>query len=230
MIKIKIKFFAKLKEDIGHQSLSISLENPKKVIDVVKIISKDFGVNIINRNNYLYAKNLEYCSMDTILDDNDELAIIPPVSGGSIDYDKNSNFNVEITKEKINLNDFIEDKFSSKDGSEVIFLGITRDHNLGREVDKLFYESYSDMASKEIYKIIDTIKSKWNISSLRIIHRLGTVYPSEISMVLIVTSSHRKESFEAAEFFVDELKKSVPIWKKEFFQDGTVWINDKIVE
>ena len=63
-----------------------------------------------------------------------------------------------------------------------------------------------------------------------IIHRLGTVYPSEISMVLIVTSSHRKESFEAAEFFVDELKKSVPIWKKEFFQDGTVWINDKIVE
>ena len=230
MIKIKIKFFAKLKEDIGHQSLSISLENPKKVIDVVKIISKDFGVNIINRKNYLYAKNLEYCSMDTILDDNDELAIIPPVSGGSIDYDKNSNFNVEITKEKINLNDFIEDKFSSKDGSEVIFLGITRDHNLGREVDKLFYESYSDMASKEIYKIIDTIKSKWNISSLRIIHRLGTVYPSEISMVLIVTSSHRKESFEAAEFYVDELKKSVPIWKKEFFQDGTVWINDKIVE
>ena len=230
MIKIKIKFFAKLKEDIGHQSLSISLESPKKVIDVVKIISKDFGVKIINRNNYLYAKNLEYCSMDTILDDNDELAIIPPVSGGSIDYDKNSNFNVEITKEKINLNDFIEDKFSSKDGSEVIFLGITRDHNLGREVDKLFYESYSDMASKEIYKIIDTIKSKWNISSLRIIHRLGTVYPSEISMVLIVTSSHRKESFEAAEFFVDELKKSVPIWKKEFFQDGTVWINDKIVE
>ena len=230
MIKIKIKFFAKLKEDIGHQSLSISLENPKKVIDVVKIISKDFGVNIINRNNYLYAKNLEYCSMDTILDDNDELAIIPPVSGGSIDYDNNSNFNVEITKEKINLNDFIEDKFSSKDGSEVIFLGITRDYNLGREVDKLFYESYSDMASKEIYKIIDTIKSKWNISSLRIIHRLGTVYPSEISMVLIVTSSHRKESFEAAEFFVDELKKSVPIWKKEFFQDGTVWINDKIVE
>ena len=230
MIKIKIKFFAKLKEDIGHQSLSISLENPKKVIDAVKIISKDFGVNIINRNNYLYAKNLEYCSMDTILDDNDELAIIPPVSGGSIDYDNNSNFNVEITKEKINLNDFIEDKFSSKDGSEVIFLGITRDHNLGREVDKLFYESYSDMASKEIYKIIDTIKSKWNISSLRIIHRLGTVYPSEISMVLIVTSSHRKESFEAAEFFVDELKKSVPIWKKEFFQDGTVWINDKIVE
>jgi len=230
MIKIKIKFFAKLKEDIGHESLSISLENPTKVIDVVKIISKDFGVNIINRNNYLYAKNLEYCSMDTILDDNDELAIIPPVSGGSIDYDNNSNFNVEITKEKINLNDFIEDKFSSKDGSEVIFLGITRDHNLGREVDKLFYESYSDMASKEIYKIIDTIKSKWNISSLRIIHRLGTVYPSEISMVLIVTSSHRKESFEAAEFFVDELKKSVPIWKKEFFQDGTVWINDKIVE
>ena len=229
MIKIKIKFFAKLKEDIGHKSFILSLEKPQRVIDILNIISKDFDIDILSRNNYLYAKNLEYCSLETILEEDDELAIIPPVSGGSIDRD-NSKFSVEITKEELKPDEYIEKKFSSKDGSEVIFLGITRDHNLGRDVDKLFYESYSEMAENEIYKIIDKIRLRWNISSLRIIHRLGVVLPSEISMILIVTSSHRKESFESAEFFVDELKKSVPIWKKEFFQDGTVWINDKIVE
>ena len=79
-------------------------------------------------------------------------------------------------------------------------------------------------------KIIETIRSKWEINSLKIIHRIGIVLPSELSMVLIVTSSHRKESYEASQFFVDQLKKTVPIWKKEFFEDGTVWINDKIIE
>ena len=86
------------------------------------------------------------------------------------------------------------------------------------------------MALLEIEKIIFLIFSKWNISFLKVIHRIGVVYPSELSMVLSVKSKHRKESFEASQFFVDELKKTVPIWKKEFFDDGTVWINDKIVE
>ena len=86
------------------------------------------------------------------------------------------------------------------------------------------------MALLEIEKIIFQIFSKWNISFLNVIHRIGVVYPSELSMVLSVKSKHRKESFEASQFFVDELKKTVPIWKKEFFDDGTVWINDKIVE
>ena len=86
------------------------------------------------------------------------------------------------------------------------------------------------MALLEIEKIIFQIFSKWNISFLKVIHLIGVVYPSELSMVLSVKTKHRKESFEASQFFVDELKKTVPIWKKEFFDDGTVWINDKIVE
>ncbi len=109
-------------------------------------------------------------------------------------------------------------------------MGITRDNNFGRNVSKLFYESYQDMALLEIEKIILQILSKWDISFLKVIHRLGFVYPSELSMILSVKSKHRKESFEASQYFVDELKKTVPIWKKEFFDDGTMWINDKIVE
>jgi molybdopterin synthase catalytic subunit len=86
------------------------------------------------------------------------------------------------------------------------------------------------MAIIEIEKIFKSIYKKWDISLVRVIHRLGEVLPSELSMILIVKSRHRKESFEASQYFVDELKKTVPIWKKEFFEDGTIWINDKIVE
>ena len=86
------------------------------------------------------------------------------------------------------------------------------------------------MAIIEIEKIFKAIYKMWDISLIRVIHRLGEVLPSELSMILIVKSRHRKESFEASQYFVDELKKTVPIWKKEFFEDGTIWINDKIVE
>ena len=230
MVKIRIKFFAKIKEDIGHSKITLCLETPEKVENIIKIISKDFGIEILGRKNYMYAKNLEYCSMQTVLEDNDELAIIPPVSGGQDDSNIEENFKIEITNKELKPTNYIKNNFSAKDGSEVFFLGITRDHNLGKKVSKLFYESYKEMAEIEIKKIIKTIRARWQISSLKIVHRVGNVFPTEISMILIVTSSHRKESYEASQFFVDQLKKTVPIWKKEFFEDGTVWINDKIIE
>ena len=139
-------------------------------------------------------------------------------------------YQIKLTNEKLKLNNFANEEFGTSDGSEVIFLGITRDNNFDRNVSKLFYESYEDMAIIEIEKIINKIFNNWEISFIRVIHRLGEVFPSELSMILTVKSRHRKESFEASQFFVDELKKTVPIWKKEFFEDGTVWINDKIVE
>lgn len=139
-------------------------------------------------------------------------------------------YQIKLTNEKLKLNNFANEEFGTSDGSEVIFLGITRDNNFYRNVSKLFYESYEDMAIIEIEKIINKIFNNWEISFIRVIHRLGEVFPSELSMILTVKSRHRKESFEASQFFVDELKKTVPIWKKEFFEDGTVWINDKIIE
>ena len=142
----------------------------------------------------------------------------------------NKKFEIILTNELLEANDFIKTDFGTIDGSEVIFLGITRDNNFDRNVSKLFYESYQDMAIIEIEKIIYDIFNKWQISFIKVTHRLGEVFPSELSMILSVKSKHRKESFQASQYFVDELKKTVPIWKKEFFEDGTVWINDKIVE
>ena len=142
----------------------------------------------------------------------------------------NKKFEIILTNELLEVNDFIKKDFGTIDGSEVIFLGITRDNNFDRNVSKLFYESYQDMAIIEIEKIIYDIFNQWQISFIKVTHRLGEVFPSELSMILSVKSKHRKESFEASQYFVDELKKTVPIWKKEFFEDGTVWINDKIVE
>ena len=117
--------------------------------------------------------------------------------------DYNNKFDIKLTNEKLELSELIKSDFGSTDGSQVIFLGITRDNNFEKNVEKLFYESYKDMALKELEKIIYKIFENWEVSYINIVHRLGTVLPSELSMILSVKSKHRKESFEASQYFID---------------------------
>ena len=229
MTNIKIKFFAKIKDDIGMSELNVSFEGVRTIKETLELIASEHNIEILNRKNYMYAKNMEYCTLDTEVFDGDEIAIIPPVSGGKGNNIKVKD-NIIITKNKILAEEFIPQNIDSTNGSIVTFYGVTRDFNQNKKVEKLFYESYEEMAKNEIAQIISTIKDKWSIDNVEVIHRTGYVYPGEISMILIIRSRHRKEAFESSNFFVDELKKTVPIWKKEFFSDGTVWINDKIVE
>tara|TARA_B100001146_G_scaffold224992_1_gene245493 strand:+ start:1341 stop:2030 length:690 start_codon:yes stop_codon:yes gene_type:complete len=229
MTNIKIKFFAKIKDDIGMSELNVSFEGMKTVKETLELIAEEHNIEILNRKNYMYAKNMEYCTLDTKVSDGDEIAIIPPVSGGkgnSITVKDN----IIITKKKILAGEFVPQNIDSINGSIVTFYGVTREFNQNKKVEKLFYESYEEMAKNEIEQIILAIKDKWSIDNVIVIHRTGYVYPGEISMILIIRSKHRKEAFESSKFFVDELKKTVPIWKKEFFSDGTVWINDNKVE
>ena len=110
---------------------------------------------------------------------------------------------------------------------------VNSDNNLsinGFDLTKLAEKYQTPLYVYDEDTIISTIKDKWSIDNVEVIHRTGYVYPGEISMILIIRSRHRKEAFESSNFFVDELKKTVPIWKKEFFSDGTVWINDHKVE
>ena len=229
MTNIKIKFFAKIKDDIGMSELNVSFEGVRTVKETLELIASEHNIEILNRKNYMYAKNMEYCTLDTEVFDGDEIAIIPPVSGGEGNNVKVKD-NIIITKNKILAEKFIPQNIDSTNGSIVTFYGVTREFNQNKKVEKLFYESYKEMAKNEIAQIISAIKDKWSSDNVVLIHRTGYVYPGEISMILIIRSRHRKEAFESSKFFVDELKKTVPIWKKEFFSDGTVWINDHKVE
>lgn len=112
-------------------------------------------------------------------------------------------------------------------GATVTFLGTTRDHNDGRRVTQLEYEAYPEMALAEMRKIGATAQQRWPIERIAIVHRIGVVPIGEASVVIAVSSAHRRAAFEACHFAIDRLKEVVPIWKKEHFDGGEVWIGSQ---
>jgi molybdopterin synthase catalytic subunit len=112
-------------------------------------------------------------------------------------------------------------------GAIVTFVGTTRDHNDGRRVLRLEYEAYRDMALAEMRKIGALAQERWEIGRIAIVHRIGVVPVGEASVAIAVSAAHRRPAFEACHFAIDRLKAIVPIWKKEYFEGGTVWIGSQ---
>ena len=110
------------------------------------------------------------------------------------------------------------------DGALCLFVGVVRDHNEGRRVLRLEYEAYEEMALPLMEKIAAEARSRWRVSEVRIVHRLGRLEVGDASVAVAVTSAHRGEAFAACRYAIDALKASVPIWKKEFYADGEVWL------
>ena len=115
-------------------------------------------------------------------------------------------------------------------GAVVTFIGTTRDHNDGRRVTRLEYEAYPEMALAEMRKIGDTARQRWPVAQVAIVHRIGVVPIGDASVVIAVSAGHRRAAFEACHFAIDRLKEVVPIWKKEHFEGGEIWIGSKTGE
>ncbi len=126
-----------------------------------------------------------------------------------------------ISNESINLSDILNSTHNIKTGAIVLFSGDVRNHHNNKAVDYIEYEAHIPMAEKMIKEICDKAKQKWNLHNAICIHRIGKVNPGECSVCIVTGSSHRKEAYEANQFIINTLKEDVPIWKKEFFSDGT---------
>ena len=133
---------------------------------------------------------------------------------------------IEITKNPIDTSKTLAAVQSELAGASVLFVGSTRKMTNGRETLKLNYQCYEELATKKIAEILELAKSKWNIVEASIVHRVGVVDLGEASIAVAVSSPHRVDCFESAKWLVDELKQQVPIWKQEFWADGsTEWIH-----
>ncbi len=130
-------------------------------------------------------------------------------------------------KEPINLDALLAQGESPSDGADLVFIGKVRDHSRGKTVLYIDYEIYDTMALKELNKIADETLEKWDLTRVLIIHRYGRVNIGEPSIVIAVSSSHRDESYQGSRYVIDEIKKRVPVWKKEFYSDGSEWIGDR---
>lgn len=129
-----------------------------------------------------------------------------------------------ITRERIDAQAISRQMLREADGAICVFEGVVRDHSKGKRTRYLEYEGYESMALKKLEEIGGFVRSAWEIGTVAIVHRLGHMEIGETSVAVIVTSSHRGAAFDACHYAIDKLKKVVPIWKKEFFEDGEVWV------
>lgn len=132
---------------------------------------------------------------------------------------------IQITESPIIVQEVIDLVASDKAGAINVFVGTVRNNTANKTVTKLDFEAYDRMAVSEMQKIIDAAKMQWPIEKMSIFHRKGALEIGEIAVVIAVSTPHRKQAFEACEYAIDTLKETVPIWKKEIFEDGEVWVS-----
>tara|TARA_B100000029_G_scaffold515015_1_gene620079 strand:+ start:311 stop:997 length:687 start_codon:yes stop_codon:yes gene_type:complete len=225
MINVKIYFFASIRENFGKKILDFQVQNGSTISQLISTLEREF--NLTNIHNCMIAIDMKYVDKNYIIKKYEEIYLIPPVSGGN---EENLEFNDQIIiDENVILKDqIIESFFSHEDGAVVFFYGVTRNNHDNKTVISLEYESLIPMAKNEINKIFVSIHRKWNVSKIVLLHRLGKLYPGEISMLIGISSKHRKPAIQSIDYLIDELKKTVPIWKKEIYDVGEEWIEDNI--
>jgi MoaE-MoaD fusion protein len=169
--------------------------------------------------------NQEYAHPAANLNDGDEVGLLPPVSGGSPSSLFSSSIHSAIVREKIDTDRVVTEIKHPSDGATVVFEGIVRNHTRGRRTLYLDYEAYEEMALKQMESLALEAAGSFKIRDARIVHRLGRLAIGETSVLIVVASEHRGAAFDACRWLIDTLKRTVPIWKKEFFEDGAVWVD-----
>jgi molybdopterin synthase catalytic subunit len=196
---VSVRLFAGLRERAGAEVVELELPEGGRVADVLKRLGEvTDGVPVV------MAVNQEYAVEDTMLEPGDELALIPPVSGGSVGA-----LHVRITDEPLGLEPLLERVRDARAGALVSFLGVTR------EVPELQYEAYAEMAEREIVKIVERAIERHGLCAAAAEHRVGVVPLSEPSVAVVASAPHRDAAFAGAREMIDEIKARVPIWKKE---------------
>jgi molybdopterin synthase catalytic subunit len=171
--------------------------------------------------------NREYASVSIILKEGDEVGLLPPVSGGSPAQTPAQeglrSAHCAIVREPIPSQEIADRLKAPEDGATAIFEGIVRNHTRSRRTLYLDYEAYEPMALNEMERLAQNALEQFKIRDVRLVHRLGRLEIGETSVLVAVASAHRGAAFEACRWLIDTLKKTVPIWKKEYFEDGAVW-------
>jgi molybdopterin synthase catalytic subunit/sulfur carrier protein ThiS len=204
----------------------------------VRDVLAHYGASFSRFNDALsslaVAVNQQYAGPDTILKSSDEVAFLPPVSGGAPDGVPTSGVatsppatkhqgHAMIVRSAIDTQQTLAALKRGDDGAAVTFEGVVRNQTRGRRALYLDYEAYETMALQQLEQLASETFEKFQIRDLAIIHRLGRLEVGETSVLIVVASAHRGPAFDACRWVIDTLKRTVPIWKKEYFEDGAVW-------
>jgi molybdopterin synthase catalytic subunit/molybdopterin converting factor small subunit len=204
-----VRLFAGLREQVGTGRRELELDDGATVADVWPAL----GLGD-EPPGLLYAVNQAYAAREQQLADGDEVALIPPVSGGAF----------RLSEGPLDLGAVVAEVAGVEAGALATFQGTVRRRSRGRDVIALEYEAYEGMAEDVMAEIADEVKAKYDLSDVAISHRLGRVEIGETSVVIAVSAPHRHDALAACKDVIDELKERVPLWKKELYEDGEEWI------
>ena len=224
-MRVRVLFFGVLKDIVGHAEESAEIQPNSTVASLFEDYARRFETLGDKRPSILFARNREFATGDTLLSENDEVAFLPPVSGGTGRAPETRAGMFALTREAINVQQLSRDVQRPEDGAVVVFEGVVRNNTKRRETTHLEYECYEEMALEQMRRIGEEVAARFAIGRVGIVHRLGRLQVGEASVVVVTSAPHRKPAFEAAFEAINRLKREVPIWKKEFFKDGAVWVD-----
>jgi molybdopterin converting factor subunit 1 len=226
MNRLTIKLFATLRERARAAELSREFPDGTTVGEIWSRLLGEFPALGGHHDGVAFAVNQEYVKEDFRPRNEDEVAFIPPVSGG-VDAPSSTVTwigPVTIGREPVDIEMLERAVADPSAGATVTFAGTTRNGNVGRRVLRLEYEAYEPMALSEMRKLAYEAGERFKIVRIAIQHRIGFVDIGETSVAIAVSAAHRAEAFDACRFAIDRLKEVVPVWKKEYFEGGEVWI------
>lgn len=223
---VRVLFFGRLKEIVGRAEDNAELSAGTRVEDLFARYGNQFPELARFRPSVAAAVNQEYAEWSAPLNDNDEVAFLPPVSGGegaSADANAAERDVCAMVRTPIRAGEVAEHVKAPADGAVIVFEGIVRNHSRGKPTLYLIYEAYENMALAKMREIGAEMRRLYPIDRILMLHRLGRLEIGETSILIAVSSAHRAAAFEASRFAIDTFKRVVPIWKQEYFRDGAVW-------
>jgi MoaE-MoaD fusion protein len=203
---VTVRLFAGLREQAGWSRRELEAATVADVWPAIGLGQEPVGL--------LYAVNREYADRERQLHDGDEVALIPPVSGGAF----------RVTEEPLSLEAAAAEVADERGGGVATFMGTVRRQSRGREVTRLEYEAYAEMAEDVMAQLAHDLLERYELCAVAIHHRVGTLGIGEASVVVAVSAPHRQDALAACKDAIDTLKETVPLWKKEVYEGGEEWI------
>ncbi|MCH7698794.1 MAG: molybdenum cofactor biosynthesis protein MoaE [Chloroflexi bacterium] len=212
-MKVNISLFAGLHDLVGKRNLTLELTDGATVDQLRNELGQLYPVVVPYLATLVCAVDDEYVPVDHALKDGDEVALIPPVSGGNDAL-------FLVTSEPLDAQQLVEAVRMDESGAVTLFHGVARNHSDGRAVRALEYEAHASLAEKKLREVAGDVGRKFDITGIGVHHRTGRLEIGETSLLVAVSAAHRREAFEACHYAVDRIKEVVPIWKKEIWEDG----------
>jgi MoaE-MoaD fusion protein len=230
-MRVRVLFFGVLKDLAGKSGDSLDLPDGAAVRDVLALYDAKIPRLKAMLPSMALAVNQQYAGPDTKLKADDEVALLPPVSGGAPDpaggtpagQPAGRRRYALIVRDVIETERIVAGLKRGEDGAVLVFEGVVRNQTRGRRTLYLDYEAYEEMALEQMESLASQALEQFQIRDVAIVHRLGRIEIGETSVLIAVLSAHRAAAFEACRWLIDTLKRTVPIWKKEHFEDGAIW-------